>query len=88
MLSRHLAQRLARDHITVNVIAPGPFHTAMMDDFFPDEAARQTVAARVPLGRIGRPDDVAGTALFLASRAGSFLTGAVIPVDGGLSTGG
>jgi NAD(P)-dependent dehydrogenase (short-subunit alcohol dehydrogenase family) len=88
MLSRHLAQRLAREHITVNIIAPGPFHTTMMDSFFPDDEARQSVAARVPLQRIGRPDDIAGAALFLASRAGSFLTGAVIPVDGGLSTGG
>jgi len=51
-----------------------------------DPQTRAAIAERVPLGRIGEPDDMAGAALFLASRAGRYLTGAVIPVDGGIST--
>jgi NAD(P)-dependent dehydrogenase (short-subunit alcohol dehydrogenase family) len=86
MLSRHLAHRLAREHITVNVIAPGPFESKMMAFALGSEEGQRAVAAGVPLQRVGRPDDVAGTVLFLSSRAGSYLTGAVIPVDGGIST--
>lgn len=74
---------LAGEHITVNAIAPGPFPTKMIA--FALEAGEDAVARNVPLGRIGRPDDIAGTVLFLASRAGCYLTGAVVPVDGGLS---
>jgi NAD(P)-dependent dehydrogenase (short-subunit alcohol dehydrogenase family) len=82
MLTRHLAKRLAAEQITVNAIAPGPFPSKMMA-FILDEHGDE-VAATVPLGRIGEPEDMAGTALFLASRAGAYLTGAVIPVDGGI----
>lgn len=86
MLTRHLASTLASESITVNAIAPGPFDSKMMAFALDDPQTRAAIAARVPLGRIGEPDDMAGTAIFLASRAGRYLTGAVIPVDGGLST--
>jgi NAD(P)-dependent dehydrogenase (short-subunit alcohol dehydrogenase family) len=85
MLTRHLAKRLASEHITVNAIAPGPFESKMMAWALDDPALRSTVEQEVPLGRIGRPDDVAGLALFLASRAGAYLTGAIIPLDGGIT---
>jgi NAD(P)-dependent dehydrogenase (short-subunit alcohol dehydrogenase family) len=86
MLTRHLASKLARDSITVNAIAPGPFDSKMMAFALDDPQTRAAIAASVPLGRVGEPDDVAGTAIFLASRAGRYLTGAVIPVDGGLAS--
>lgn len=84
-LTHHLAHRLATEHITVNAIAPGPFESKMMAFALGDPATRAAVEHSVPLGRIGRPDDIAGTAIFLASRAGAYLTGAVIPVDGGIT---
>jgi NAD(P)-dependent dehydrogenase (short-subunit alcohol dehydrogenase family) len=84
-LTHHLAHRLAGEHITVNAIAPGPFESKMMAFALGDPSTRSAIERSVPLGRIGRPDDMAGTALFLASRAGAYLTGAVIPVDGGMT---
>jgi NAD(P)-dependent dehydrogenase (short-subunit alcohol dehydrogenase family) len=85
MLTRHLARRLASEQITVNAIAPGPFESKMMAFILDTPEKRAEVAKIVPLGRIGRPDDAAGLTVFLASRAGSFLTGAVIPLDGGIT---
>jgi NAD(P)-dependent dehydrogenase (short-subunit alcohol dehydrogenase family) len=85
MLTRHLAQRLASEQITVNAIAPGPFESKMTAFMLENEDARSLVESTVPLGRVGRPDDVAGLAIFLASRAGSYLTGTVIPLDGGIT---
>jgi len=82
-LSRHLAKRLAPT-VTVNAVAPGPFESKMMAATL--DAFGEQIAASAPMQRIGRPDDMAGVALFLASRAGSYVTGAVIPVDGGIST--
>ncbi|HXW58039.1 MAG TPA: SDR family oxidoreductase [Solirubrobacteraceae bacterium] len=83
MLTRHLAKRLAPERITVNAIAPGPFESKMMAWALDNPDTRATIEQTVPLGRIGRPDDVAGLTLFLASRAGAYLTGTVIPLDGG-----
>jgi NAD(P)-dependent dehydrogenase (short-subunit alcohol dehydrogenase family) len=85
MLTRHLAKRLASEHITVNAIAPGPFESKMMAWALDDPQLRSSIEQEVPLGRIGRPDDVAGLTLFLASRAGAYMTGTVIPLDGGIT---
>ena len=86
MLTRHLAKTLASDHITVNAIAPGPFDSQMMAFVLDDPESRRAIATDVPLGRIGTPDDMAGVAIYLASQAGSFMTGAIVPVSGGLAT--
>lgn len=74
---------LVQDQAGGNAIAPWPFPTKMMAYVLDDPELEQQVVESIPLGRIGTPEDIAGTAIFLASRAGSYLTGAVIPVDGG-----
>jgi NAD(P)-dependent dehydrogenase (short-subunit alcohol dehydrogenase family) len=84
MLTKVLAKELGPKRITVNAIAPGPFESKMMAATL--DAFGDAIAAAAPLGRIGRPDDMAGTAVFLSSRAGSYITGAIIPVDGGIAT--
>jgi NAD(P)-dependent dehydrogenase (short-subunit alcohol dehydrogenase family) len=83
-LTRHLARHLGRRNITVNAIAPGPFESKMMAETLRNFG--DAIAESSPLRRIGRPDDMAGTAIYLASRAGAYTTGAVIPVDGGIWT--
>jgi NAD(P)-dependent dehydrogenase (short-subunit alcohol dehydrogenase family) len=86
MLARHMAHHLARHNITVNSIAPGPFESKMMSYVLDDPERREIAIKSNPRRRIGTPEDVAGAVIYLASRAGAYLTGAVIPVDGGLST--
>lgn len=84
-LTRHLATKLVGDHVNVNAIAPGPFESEMMAFALGSPEGRAAVAAAVPRGRIGTPEDVAGAVLFLSSRAGAYLTGVIIPVDGGIT---
>jgi NAD(P)-dependent dehydrogenase (short-subunit alcohol dehydrogenase family) len=83
-LTHVLAKELGPRHVTVNAIAPGPFESKMMAATLAEFG--EVIAAASPLGRIGRPDDMAGTAVYLASRAGSYVTGTIIPVDGGIYT--
>lgn len=84
MLTRHLGKVLAGDHVTVNAVAPGLFPSKMTAFMF-DEHEEQVLAA-IPRGRAGTLEDIAGTCLYLASRAGAYTTGAVLPVDGGFAT--
>ena len=81
MLTRHLAKRLASEHILVNAIAPGPFPSAMMRATLEEHG--DAIRAANPLGRVGAPSDIAGVAIFLATRASAYTTGAVVPCDGG-----
>jgi NAD(P)-dependent dehydrogenase (short-subunit alcohol dehydrogenase family) len=83
-LTRVLARELGPRHVTVNAVAPGPFESKMMAETLKNFGPQ--IAERAPLRRIGRPDDMAGVVVYLASRAGAYVTGAVIPVDGGIAT--
>ncbi|HVE92034.1 MAG TPA: SDR family oxidoreductase [Actinomycetota bacterium] len=86
MLTRHMAKALVADHITVNAIAPGLFPSQMTKFLFSDESLTDSVVSSIPLGRHGRPDDMAGAAIYLSSRAGAFVTGSILVVDGGSAT--
>jgi NAD(P)-dependent dehydrogenase (short-subunit alcohol dehydrogenase family) len=83
-LTRVLAKKLAPSKITVNAVAPGPFDSKMMAATL--ETFRDFIVGSCPLRRMGEPEDMAGVAIYLASRAGAYVTGAVIPVDGGIAT--
>ncbi|KAM0746150.1 NAD(P)-binding protein [Meredithblackwellia eburnea MCA 4105] len=85
-LSRVLAAQLGRRGVTSNTIACGPFESKMMKATL--EASRDLIVGGVPLARIGTPDDVAGTCLFLSSKAGAWVNGATIALDGGSLVGG
>lgn len=84
-LTRTLASEFARRRITVNAFAPGPFQSRMTAFATGTEKKAKHVGDHVPIGRIGAPDDIAGATLYLCSRAGSYVTGAIIPIDGGQS---
>ncbi|RCH78073.1 hypothetical protein CU098_005184, partial [Rhizopus stolonifer] len=84
-LSRHLAGRLGQEHILVNAIAPGSFPSKMMAATLKERGDK--IVAAVPVGRVGTPEDIAGTCLYLASRAGQYTVGALITVDGGALVG-
>ena len=80
-ITRALCKRLGKDNITVNAIAPGPFPTRMND--VESEAMRRSIQTYIPLNRPGTPDDIEGLVVFLASRAGAYVNGTTIPLDGG-----
>lgn len=82
-LTRTFAAHLAERNITANAIAPGPFPSKMMAHTL--ETIGDEIRAGVPLHRIGEAEDMAGTAIFLSSRAASYITGVIIPVDGGIT---
>ena len=81
-MTKVMAVRLGERNITVNAVAPGPFESHMTKWMF--EHMRPEIEAWCPLKRVGEPADMAGIAIFLASRAGAYINGAVIPVDGGI----
>ena len=82
-LTRMLAAHLAKRHINVNCIAPGPFDTDMMRPMV-QKMGLDGVTSNVPMGRMGDGQDAAGVAIFLAARASAYVTGTILPVDGGL----
>ncbi|MCU1566781.1 MAG: hypothetical protein JWQ56_1718 [Pseudarthrobacter sp.] len=84
-LSRHLALQLAPSHITVNVIAPGLFLSKMLEGTL-EAKGEEAVLEPVPLKRLAAPSDLAGAAIYLSSRASSFVTGVILSVDGGYAT--
>ncbi|MFL4471182.1 SDR family NAD(P)-dependent oxidoreductase [Tateyamaria armeniaca] len=83
-MTKIMAKELAPHHITVNALAPGPFVSKMTAFATADEGTRAKVGEDVPLGRVGREEDIAGCMQFLCGMGGSYLTGAVLPVSGGV----
>lgn len=84
-LTRSVARELASRGVTCNLVAPGPIATAMLDSLSPQRV--EQLASAVALGRLGTPEEVAAVVAFLCSEAAGYVTGAVVPVDGGLGMG-
>lgn len=80
-LTRHMASKLGHEGVLVNAIAPGAFQSKMMKATL--DAFGEIIKSKIPLNRIGSPEDIAGTCIYLASRAGHYTNGATITVDGG-----
>lgn len=84
MMTRDLAGDLADRYITVNAVIPGFFPTKMTAHMRDDDAVDPALLSHIPMRRLGKPDDIAGIVVFLSSRAGAYVTGGLIPIDGGL----
>ena len=83
-LTRVLAKELAPRRITVNALAPGLFKSRMTAFATKEPSRRSSVEKRIPLGRLGREEDIASAVLFLCGRGGAYVTGAILPIDGGV----
>jgi NAD(P)-dependent dehydrogenase (short-subunit alcohol dehydrogenase family) len=83
MLTRALAVELAPHGVRVNAVAPAVILTEMTRPLYPDQASVDRIAARIPMGRLGLPEDVAGAVVFLASELAAYVTGGTVTVDGG-----
>lgn len=84
-LTKQVAVSYAADGIRCNAMCPGPIETPILTPFFAQPGVRKRFEDRIPIGRLGQPEDVANLALFLASDESSFITGALIPIDGGIT---
>ncbi len=83
-LTRIMGKELAHKHITFNAFAPGPFPSKMTAHATSTQEQKDVVASTVPLGRVGNSDDIAAAALYLCGPGGSYVTGAILPIDGGI----
>ena len=83
-VTRFLSNELAAKNITVNAIAPGPFPSGMTAFFTKKEHLKDAVSKTIPLGRLGEPRDIAGLVLCLCGAGGASISGAIIPLDGGM----
>lgn len=84
-LTRQLAVQFAKHRVRVNAVCPGPIETPILDPFFVDPEVRRRFSARIPIGRMGIPDDVIQLCVYLASDESSFMTGSILTIDGGIT---
>ena len=84
-MTKILAKELSARRITVNALAPGPFQSGMTKFALREDKGSARVAARVPAGRLGRPEDIAGAIQFLCGAGGAYVTGAILPLSGGIN---